>query len=180
MRNDYGDRTVVTITRFLKFFYDGYYQIGLPDHYEQTLGHILMYAIAERYDVPSLKDYALHQYSRVATWTEEMLIDLLPVVYEYTSTSDRKLKDHALKAARSHLDTLLPILMSQDCNEDLRKDCGHPVIQHVGNLRATKDKLQRQQKANQHAWKIGSYQRTWNAALTEGKKLVLRGSDEAW
>ena len=165
LTNEYGDRTVITIARLLTFCYDASYQISLPDAYELALGHTLMYAIGDKYHVKSLKDYALHEFSKVHSWTEEMFIDILTLTYDLTSTNDEDLKKQLLSAAKSHMAALLPTLFSEDCHEDLKADCQSLVVQHVSQLEESERSLQRYKEDNEHAWKVGSYQRTWNAVL---------------
>lgn len=63
-----------------------------------------VYAIAEQYDIPSLKQLAKSKYAEVVIteWNSASFVASLQLMYELTPESDRLLKEVALKTAGEH------------------------------------------------------------------------------
>lgn len=68
-----------------------------------------VYAIAEQFDIPSLKQLAKDKYAEVvpAEWNSASFVASLQLMYELTPESDRLLKEVALKTAGEHCTELV-------------------------------------------------------------------------
>jgi uncharacterized Zn ribbon protein len=68
-----------------------------------------VFIIGDKYDVKGLKDLAMTKYIAAISsyWNSASLVASLKLLYEETPTSERRLKDVAIKAAREHIKLLV-------------------------------------------------------------------------
>lgn len=73
------------------------------------LNNVLVYALAEKYDIQSLKDLAKCKLSAHALrqWDEEDLLSVLEMVYETTPATDRGLRDVISAVCSQHMAELV-------------------------------------------------------------------------
>jgi hypothetical protein len=84
-------------------------------NYNNTRGHSSMvydaqvYQIADKYDIPTLKEYSKDRFCTAITtgWNMDEFPLAINVVYESTPAEDRGLRDLVVETSLLHLDTLL-------------------------------------------------------------------------
>ena len=88
------------------------------------LSSVRVYAIADKYDIPPLKRLAKERFETWAekNWAREDFSDIVREIFESTPTSDRGLRDIAIRIVALHADVLT------------KKYEFRPVIEEVGDL----------------------------------------------
>lgn len=71
---------------------------------QSLVTHVRMYIIGEKYDIPSLKDYAAKGYFRTVPlhWKTPYFVQSIPLLYENTMPKDMSLKNIMLEFANFH------------------------------------------------------------------------------
>ena len=121
MTDDYGDKYAASIERMIHYIYGGFYLVGnlrVTSVHEQAMGHAYVYALADKHQIASLTAYTLQKLSRIShfAWTQDMVVDPVPFMYNLTAKAKCPLKKLACRAGQNHLMSLLPILLSTGCN----------------------------------------------------------------
>jgi hypothetical protein len=88
------------------------------------LSSVRVYAIADKYDIPPLKEIAKKRFETSAekNWTHRDFSGIVKEIFESTPTSDRGLRDIAIRIVASHADVLV------------QKDEFRALIEEVGDL----------------------------------------------
>ena len=88
------------------------------------LSSVRVYAIADKYDIQPLKELAKNRFETSAekNWAHKDFSDTVKEIFESTPTSDRGLRDIAIRIVASHADVLI------------QKDEFRELIEEVGDL----------------------------------------------
>jgi hypothetical protein len=88
------------------------------------LSSVLVYAIADKYDIQPLKELAKNRFETSAekNWAHKDFSDTVKEIFESTPKSDRGLRDIAIRIIASHADMLI------------QKDEFRQLIEEVGDL----------------------------------------------
>jgi hypothetical protein len=88
------------------------------------LSSVRVYAIADKYDIPPLKEIAKKRFGTSAekNWTHRDFSGIVKEIFESTPTSDRGLRGVAIRIVASHADVLV------------QKDEFRELIEEVGDL----------------------------------------------
>jgi hypothetical protein len=75
----------------------------------QMVFNVKVYALADKYDIPKLKPLAIEKFEKVAkaNWNTTDFALSISAIYESTPSSDRGLRDPAVKLAARHSNKLL-------------------------------------------------------------------------
>ena len=106
-----------TVERVLTFFYTGEYDQGKPDvtsggarpHVDAMLmANTLVYSIADKYDIPRLKDLAKHKFEKTALSSgSKYFPSIVAAVFDTTPDADRGLRDVVANIGARHVDEVL-------------------------------------------------------------------------
>ncbi|KAI9742728.1 MAG: hypothetical protein M1835_003025 [Candelina submexicana] len=97
---DNDDQAIVEC--MLQFMYQGIYTgivEAVAKNNEHTMLDVKVYAIAERFGVPELKEYAKGKFGSHATdsWNSDGFSDVIQAVYDMTPETDHGLRDTVIK-----------------------------------------------------------------------------------
>lgn len=146
---------------------------GMAEYASERLNDVLVYALADKYDVKDLKNLAIAKFQRSKDWEgweDEDILTILRIVYETTPRTDRGLRDEILKIFSCHCDTLMdnPRLISMlDGDGQLARDI----------LKTTKKALDR--KATGLTLKLEKAHKIQMQAKDEAHRQAIQSKDVA-
>jgi hypothetical protein len=133
---------------------------GREEDQPALLSSVRVYAIADKYDIPPLKEMAKKRFETSAekNWTHRDFSGIVKEIFESTPTSDRGLRDIATRIVASHADVLVQrdefrwligevgdlglniLCLLLETHSKEKADLRDRLLQHESNLNRTSEK----------------------------------------